>query len=145
VSDAELEILLMGYLDGELDEEQRRRVEAALDRDEDLRRELSDMRQLKRLTAAAAPDDRTDSELDHFWGAVYNRTERRVAWVLLLGGALILLAGLLLLFFRNGNFALGLRISGGCALAGFLLLLWSVLRERLRILRHDRYSREVHR
>ena len=55
------------------------------------------------------------------------------------------MAGLLLLFFRNGDFPLGLRISGGCALAGFLLLLCSVLRERLRVLRHARYSKEVHR
>ncbi len=145
MSEAELEILLMGYLDGELDDEQRRKVEAALEQAEDLRRELSEMRPLKRLTAAATSDDEMDSELDRFWGAVYNRTERHVAWVLLLGGALILLSGILLLFFKNGDYPLGLRISGACALAGFLLLVWSVLRQRLRVLRHDRYSREVHR
>ena len=145
MSEAELEILLMGYLDGELDDEQRSKVEAALREDENLRRELAEMTQLKRLTKAVSSDDEMDSEIGRFWGAVYNRTERHIAWVLLLAGVLILMSGVLLLFFKNGDFPLGLRISGGCALAGFLLLFCSVLRERMRTLRHDRYSREVHR
>ena len=145
MSEAELEILLMGYLDGELDDEQRRKVAAALEEDEDLRRELAEMTQLRRLTRAASSDHDMDSEIGRFWGAIYNRTERQIAWVLLLAGLLILIAGVLLRLFRNGDVPLGLRISGGCALAGFLLLFCSVLRKRLRTMRHDRYSREVHR
>ena len=145
MSEAELEILLMGYLDGELDDEQRRKVDAALQEDDDLRRELAEMTQLKRLTTAASSDDDMDSEIGRFWSAIYNRTERHLAWVLLLAGALILTSGVLVLLFKNGDFPLGLRIAGGCALAGLLLLFCSVLRKRLRTLRHDRYSREVHR
>ena len=63
MSEAELEILLTGYLDGELDDEQRSKVEAALQEDEDLRRELAEMTQLKRLTKAASSDDEMDSEI----------------------------------------------------------------------------------
>ena len=145
MSEHELEILLMGYVDGELDDEQRARVEAALEDDPDLRRELAEMNQLKRLTDAAAQDEQVDIELDRFWGAVYNRMERHLAWALLLGGTLLVCAGLLLLFFKNGDFPLGLRISVGCAVAGFVIMFVSVLRERLHTLPHDRYSKEVHR
>ena len=141
---SELQILLTGYVDGELDEQQRARVEAALKEDAELRRELAGMRQLRALTDACL-DETTDAELDRFWGAVYNRMERHAAWILLTGGLLFVCAGLLLLFFRNGNFPLALRVSVGCAVAGFLLMFWSVLRERMRVMPHDRYSREVHR
>ena len=139
-----MQVLLTGYVDGELDEEQRARVEAALQQDPGLRRELAGMRQLRALTDACL-DDRTDAELGRFWGAVYNRLERQTAWILLTGGLFFVCAGVLLLFFRNGNFPLGLRISVACALAGFVLMFWSVLRERMRVMPHDRYSREVHR
>ena len=145
MSEQELQILLMGYMDGELDEAQVARVEAALENDADLRRDLAEMKQLRRLTDAAGIDTITDDELDRFWGAVYNRMERHAAWVLLTGGLLLVVAGVLLIFFRNGAFPMALRISVGCALAGFVLMFVSVLRERMRMLPHDRYSREVHR
>lgn len=145
MSEHELEILLMGYVDNELDDAQRARVDAALADDENLRRELAGMQRLKRLTSAANVDADADMEIDRFWGAVYNRMERHVAWALLVAGSLITSAGLLLLFFRNGAFPMALRVSVGCALAGFALLFWSVLRQRFKLIRHDRYSKEVHR
>jgi hypothetical protein len=145
MSDHELEILLMGYVDDELDEEQRARVEAALKEDENLRRELASMQALKDLTRAAQVDEKTDRELDRFWGTVYNRTERHVAWALLVGGSLFLTAAGLLLFFKNDDTPVVVRVAVGCAILGMLLMFASVLRERLRLLPHDRYSKEVHR
>ncbi|MHC4930799.1 MAG: anti-sigma factor family protein [Planctomycetota bacterium] len=142
---AELQALLMGYLDGELDEDQRARVEAALEKDAELRRELDQMRQLKELTAGLGPDGDADNELDAFWGGVYNRLERRAAWILLVGGFLILVGLVLFLFFESEATPFGLKAAVACICLGALLLLWSVWRERCRVLPHDRYSREVHR
>ncbi|MHC4957795.1 MAG: zf-HC2 domain-containing protein [Planctomycetota bacterium] len=145
MSEQELEILLMGYVDDELDAEQRARVEAALKDDEGLRRELASMRALLDLTRAAQIDEKTDRELDRFWGTVYNRTERHLAWALIIGGTLFITAAALLLFFKNDDTPMVLRVAVGCAILGTVLMFASVLRERMRLLPHDRYSKEVHR
>ncbi|MHC4133912.1 MAG: zf-HC2 domain-containing protein [Planctomycetota bacterium] len=145
MSDSELYVLLMGYLDGELDEAESARVEAALDVDPALRRELDEMRRLKEMTNTLGIDSRKDAELDAFWSDVYNRLERNTAWVLLLVGFLGVVAAGSYLFFTHPATHWSIRLAAGCGLAGSLLLLWSVWRERRRVLAHDRYSREVHR
>lgn len=144
MSDGELEILLMGYLDGELDAGDRGRVEAALAEDPELRAELQAMRRLKRLTDAAAQDDATDAELNAFWNDVYNRLERHAGWVLLLLGFAGLFGACLYFFFASPSHWT-LKVAGACAALGCAVLLWSVWRERRTVLPHDRYHKEVHR
>ncbi|MHC4818960.1 MAG: hypothetical protein ACYTF8_12990 [Planctomycetota bacterium] len=145
MSDTELYVLLMGYLDGELDEAGRTRVEAALEEDPALRRELQEMRRLKELTHSICIDSRTDAELDAFWKDIYNRLERHTAWILLLLGFSGVVAGVGYLFFTHPGTNWPIKAAAACGLIGSLLLLWSVWRERRRVLPHDRYSREVHR
>ncbi len=145
MSEEELYVLLMGYLDDELDEAGRARVEAALATDPALQRELREMRRLKELTQGLAPDVRTDAELDAFWSDVYNRLERHTAWILLLLGFLGVVAAVGYLFFTHPGTHWSIKAAAACGLAGSLLLLWSVWRERRRVLPHDRYSREVRR
>jgi len=141
----ELQILLMGYLDDELDDEQRARVEAALKDDADLRRALEEMRQLAAFTSAAVAEEAADDAVDRLWGNVYNRLERHTAWILMLGGLLLLAGIALLVFFRDPDTPWLLKAAVAAAGGGALLLLWSVWRERWRILPHDRYHNEVHR
>lgn len=143
MSDTELKILLMGYLDGELDEAGRARVEKALAEDPELKREHDEMRSLMELTTGL--DARSDAELEAFWGGVYNRLERHAAWVLLVVGLVGMVSGACYLFFSDPHNHWVLKGAGACALVGSLLLLWSVWRERCRVLPHDRYHREVNR
>lgn len=145
MSDEELYVLLMGYLDDELDEAGRARVEAAIAADPALQRELQEMRRLKEMTRGLALDVRTDAELDAFWSDVYNRLERHTAWVLLLLGFVGVVAAVGYLFFTHPGTHWSIKAAAACGVAGSLLLLWSVWRERRRVLPHDRYSREVHR
>jgi len=141
----DLRVLLMGYVDGELDADDRARVERALETDAELRREYEEMRKLKELTAGVAVDGRTDAELQVFWTGVYNRMERHTAWVLLLIGFAGLVAAGAYLFFTHTSTHWSIKLAGACGLVGTLLMLWSVWRERCRVLPHDRYHREVQR
>ena len=145
MSEHELEILLMGYVDGELDEADRRRVEEALASDPALQAELAEMRRLKDMTADLGIDDKTDSELKIFWGSVYNRMERRIGWMLLLAGVLGLGALGLFFFLDSDETHWMVKVLTGCMGLGALILLWSVWRERMLVLPHDRYSKEIHR
>jgi len=145
MSEQELEILLMGYVDGELDEKDRRRVEEALAGDPALQAELDGMRRLKDLTAELGIDEKTDVELKAFWGSVYNRLERHIGWMLLLAGVLGLTALGLFLFLESENTHWVVKLLMGCMGLGALVLLWSVWRERAVVMPHDRYTKEIHR
>ena len=141
----EMRVLLMGYLDGELDDEQRRRVEEALEADAGLKREYEEMLQLQQLTDQLDVDERTDAELEKFWGGVYNRLERRTAWLLMVSGFLMLVVVAAWFFFADPGTPMPIKIGVAVAGVGALILLWSVWRERCRALPHDRYANEVQR
>ena len=141
----ELHVLLMGYLDGELDAAARARVEAALAADPALQGEFEEMRRLKELTTGLGVDGRSDAELDVFWGGVYNQLERHTAWVLLVLGFAGIVAAGSYLFFTHPDTHWSIKAAAAAGMSGTLLLLWSVWRERRQVLPHDRYSKEVHR
>ncbi|MGQ0613965.1 MAG: anti-sigma factor family protein [Planctomycetaceae bacterium] len=143
--DEELLHLLGGYLDGELDDAQRARVEQALGQDASLRGELEAMRRLGALLEGGRGEQRGDAELAAFWGGVYNRLERRVGWILLLCGLGALSVGGLVLFITQPSLGWWVKGPALAAGAGALILLGSVWRERQRTVPHDRYAREVHR
>jgi anti-sigma factor RsiW len=133
----------MAYADGELGPEERARVEEALAKDPELRRELLELRRLKEATLGL--DAVADGEIEAFWGAVYNRLERRAAWMLLLAGLVGVVGAGCYLFFTHRWAHWSVKLAGGSGLLGTMLLVWSVWRERRRALRHDRYAREVRR
>jgi ferric-dicitrate binding protein FerR (iron transport regulator) len=140
---SEIRILLTGYADGELGPEDRARVEEALAKDPELRKELAELRRLK--DALIGIDAMSDAEVEAFWGTVYNRLERRVAWILLLAGTAGVVGAGCYLFFTHEWAHWSVKLAGASGLLGTLLLVGSVWRERRRALRYDRYAREVRR
>jgi anti-sigma factor RsiW len=143
---AEFEVLLSGYLDGELDGEQRARFEALLEERPSRREEVESMRQLFVGTSALFAEARPPEEAwDTFLDDVYNRAERRVGWIVLVFGVIALaLFGLYHFFTEPWGSAL-LKTLIATPVAGLSIVFVSVLRNRLHTLKTDRYSREVHR
>jgi hypothetical protein len=85
-----------------------------------------------------------DAFWDQYWLGVYNRMERGLAWVLLsIGGAILVGFGMWQLvneFFLNAEVPLLLRFGLGITIAGSAVLLISLIRERMRMWRHDPYK-----
>ena len=87
------------------------------------------------------PDDVWDTFLEN----VYHRLERRTGWTLLILGAASL-AGLGIYGFVVAPWAsLEMKILAALPLGGLFILFGSVLRERLFMLKTDKYSRNVKR
>lgn len=143
---AEFEVLLSGYLDGELDKEQRARFEALLEERPSRREEVESMRQLFVGTSAFFSEARPPEEAwDTFLDDVYNRSERRLGWIVLVLGLIALtLFGLYHFITEPWGSAL-LKTLVATPVAGMAIVFISVLRNRLHTLKTDRYSREVHR
>lgn len=143
---SDFEVMLSGLLDGELGPEERTALMAHIDGCARCRAEFEALRRLtvgtaKALAVPAPPEERWE----HFLDDVYNRTERRVGWGILVVGAVLLGVYGIVLFFTEPWAGALTKLLIAAPVAGLAVLFISVLRERLRALKHDRYSREVHR
>jgi predicted anti-sigma-YlaC factor YlaD len=137
--------LLMGYLDEELTALEAVRIEQHLEECHDCTTDLEDFRKLKEVTRnmrVVTPDDKY---WDEYWSNIYNRLERRVGWILLSLGSIILSAyGLYWVIseiFLGKNVPLVIQIGVAALVLGFCTLLVSVLRERFFLSKSDRYER----
>ena len=139
----EHEALISGYLDGELDAAEKAKVERLLEEDDAFRREFQYMKQLVTATSQLGIESPPEEVWDTFLDGVYNRVERQTGWVLLISGVAIL-ALIALYWFVAADWGSPLlkMVLGGAA-AGLFILFVSVLRQRLRVARTDRYNKEV--
>ncbi len=143
----ELMRLLTAYADGELDESERERVERMLADNPDFRRELDSIHELSRLTESVRLAEPEQEVWNMYWANVYNRLERGVGWILLSVGAIILLAygawHFVQDFLLDSSVPLLVRAGVCAATLGVIVLLVSVLRERLFIRGKERYKEIV--
>jgi anti-sigma factor RsiW len=132
---------LMRYLDGELPAEETRVLEAELARSTELQRELAIWRAMQRDVrglsfAPVAPSQSV-------WGAVNRRVTRPVGWALLVAGVIAWLGYVGYLFALSPVSPWG-KIAVAAIVIGFVLLLASVIADRVREWRTDPY-RDIHR
>jgi len=83
--------LLMGYLDNELSNEQRRRLEEHLARCADCASELDDFRKLKAITDEVTLLEPEDRIWQDYWSGIYNRIERSIGWIMFSVAAIALI------------------------------------------------------
>ena len=135
--------LLSAYVDGELDNEYRELVATWIEDDTRAHQEVERLVRLKAFTDHLVLREAPREAWDGFHDKVYNRGERGLGWLLLIVGvavaggygllrlAVVLLAAAIPVVVRLGVFIAG---------AGLLVLLVSVLRERLFTRKRDRYD-----
>ncbi len=132
------EALLSGYLDDALTQRERQLVSLHLEGCADCRRELDDLTALRvaaRGTAFELPADDAWGELPRSAGS---RALRLGGWALLVLWLAAVVGSGAVELARAAVPAWG-RVAVAGVVAGFALLLLSVLLDRLRELRHDRY------
>lgn len=137
--------LMMGYLDGELTELERERMERHLEECAECRAEAEAFSKLKDLTRPMKLSMPEEAYWEQYWSSVYNRLERRAGWILLsIGAALLASYGCYLLATRillGSEAPLPLRAGLAALLLGFFTLLASVIRERIHLRGSDKYRR----
>jgi ferric-dicitrate binding protein FerR (iron transport regulator) len=140
----ELRRRMMAALDGELSGDERAELDRALAEDDELRREWESLRKVKEATEEMKYREPPEETWEHYWVSVYNRMERGLGWILLFAGALVLIGyglwhalGELLADNSVPGF---IKIAIFAGLFGSLILLFSVIREKLFVRRGDRYK-----
>jgi predicted anti-sigma-YlaC factor YlaD len=135
---------MMGYLDNELDEAQRRAFEAHLASCPDCRKEIEEFRKLKQITDDVTLVEPEDRLWQQYWGGLYNRIERGIGWMV------FSVAGILLLIYggftaienviKDPTVSALLKVGLLALLAGLAVLFVSVVRERIYFWSKDRYK-----
>lgn len=141
--------LMMGYLDDELEPDLRSKVEAHLADCPDCRKELEQFRRMKEELKMVKFKEPSDAELERYWSNIYNRLERGIGWITLSLGAIILLSygGFKLVeeVIKDPEIGLLIKVGVLALVFGTVVLFVSLLRERLALLKTDKYSKEVER
>jgi ferric-dicitrate binding protein FerR (iron transport regulator) len=135
---------MMAALDGELSGEERAELDRALAEDNELRGEWERLGKVKEATEEMRYREPPEETWEHYWVSVYNRLERGFGWVLISICALVLIG--------YGTWhALGellgdsvvpgfIKLAIFAGLFGGLILLFSVIREKLFVHKGDRYK-----
>lgn len=144
MSEEKQRILLSGYIDNELSPDERRDFEVHLEGCADCRKELGAFQKLQEVTGAMKYADIPKQVWEGYWSSLYKRMERGVSWIFISVAAIILLCfgsyHIFVDFFLSSKAPLLLKIGVGCGIFGFIVLLVSIIRERLFAKKRDRYD-----
>jgi hypothetical protein len=136
--------MLSGYIDDELDPDEKQELESHLKECDECRKELKAFNKLKEVTGAMKYADIPEHVWDKYWKSMYRKFELGIGWILLSIGVVIMLGYVCYQmvedFFMNPAEPLLLKIGIAALVIGFLILLVSVLRERIFAYKRDRYS-----
>jgi len=135
---------LMGYLDDELDNDQRQQVEKHLAQCPDCAAELEEFKKLKAITDEVALVEPEDRIWRDYWSNIYNRLERSIGWIMfsVAAIALTIYGGFKAVeeLIKDPTVEIILKIGVLALIAGLAILFVSILRERIYIRRRDRYK-----
>lgn len=135
---------LMAELDGELDGATQQELERRIREDPELARERESMRRVKEVTGMMTYREPPEEVWGTYWGSVYNRFERGVAWILASVGAIVLLAygawNALGGLWGDASVPLFVRLAVFALVMGGIILLVSVAREKWFTASRDPYK-----
>ncbi len=136
--------MMMAALDDELPSRERAELERLLSEDAGLREEWDRLVKVKEATAEMKYVEPPDEIWDNYWVSVYNRLERGVGWVLISIGALVLIGWAawhaVEAMLADSDLPGFIKVAVFAVVMGALILLVSVIREKLFTRRSDRYK-----
>ena len=135
-----IEGMLSGYLDGELTQQDRQRVEVHVGTCADCAKTLAELERLRQGIGDLAPPEPTDEQWSRMMRITVTKTSRGLGWLLGIGGYLILAGYAAYAFAKDDTVDTVLKVGVVGLVAGIGLLLFSVLIERLRARKSDRYK-----
>jgi len=136
--------LIMGYLDDELDDEQKKDLERHLACCPECSAELKEFERLKMITDEVTLVEPEDRVWRQYWDNIYNRLERGIGWILFSIAAIVLAVygGFKAIedLIRDPTVDMVLKVGLLVLIAGLAVLFVSVIRERIFFWKRDRYK-----
>lgn len=131
---------LSGYIDGELTQQDRQRVEIHCDQCADCNATLNELRTLRAAIGKAQLSELGEDKWREQMDDTTVKATRGIGWLLLVGGILIIVGIGLLAFITDPTLSAGEKLLAGAIYGGLAALFISVLRQRLIERKSDRYK-----
>jgi hypothetical protein len=136
--------LMMAALDDECSVAEQQELQQALETHPELQCEWHELQRVKEVTTMMSVRKPPEEVWSSYWAQVYARNERKVAWVLISVGAVVLLSWGLWQTVLNILAEVGLpdfiKFAIGVLSVGTVILAVSVVREKLFVNKHDPYK-----
>lgn len=148
-NDEQLHAIMMKIVDGVASTDDKLAFDKAASENPAWETELRAYSSIKEVTDQMQYKEMPDGYWEGYWENLYRKLERGLGWILMSIGAIILIAFAFTFgfweFFTDPNVPIILK--GGIFIGGLgvIIMLVSVLRERLFARNHDRYEKEVER
>jgi len=140
----EIRELVSSYHDGELEKDQKQLVEKHVSECAECKEDFEELGKFEEVMGKMALKKPPKEVWQYYWSSVYNRLERRLGWILLSVGAMILLffggykaiEGLI----QDPSTPLLFKVGILALLGGAVILLVSLLREQIYVRKRERYK-----
>lgn len=136
--------LISSSYDGELNEDKKKTVAKHLEECPECRKEYEEMGKFEEVMSKMGLREPPKEVWYLYWASVYNRLERRIGWILLSIGAIILVffGGYKMVegIIKDPSTPLVLKVGILVFMAGIIVLLVSLIRERLFVGKRERYK-----
>ncbi len=131
---------LSGFVDGELTQQERQRVELHCEACETCRNQLEKLQSIRQLVGKARLSELDQDVWRELMGDITVRTSRAIGWILLAGGILAAVGFGIYAFVFNSSASLLEKFIVGAIYLGLAGLFLSVLRQRLIERKTDKYK-----
>jgi uncharacterized integral membrane protein len=136
--------LLEKYLQENLSGNEAKELDDILSKNPPLKEELEEQKRIKEEIKKMQLKNPSGEFWDKYWLRVYNRGERKFAWLLVIIGAVIILSFAAIeavdQFLKDVQTPLILKIGIAALTAGIVILLVSVVREKFSTYKKDQYK-----
>jgi anti-sigma factor RsiW len=132
--------LMMGLMDNELTPEETADINRHLIRCESCRKEFDALSRSLSYLGAVSFSGPADDELDRIWKSPFSRFTRNAGIFLVIAGWVVLLLYTLFELLRSDTEPVLPRIATFGIIIGFIILLYTVLSDRIRALKTDPYK-----
>ena len=130
----------MRYLDGEMSAAERAAFEEHLSSCGECSQSMDELGSVERLTGMMKIRDPQDDFWEAYWKKLFRRFERKTGWLLMIAGAALIILYTLWKGVTDFGEITFVKVVAVILAAGFVILLISVIRERLHQYKTDRYK-----
>jgi len=133
--------LLSGYVDGELTQQEAQKVMLLLDSEPEYKKLHDEMLAMRQEVQSLSLQDSELEHLDKLFQEPVAKSSRMFGFALVAVSSVILVGFIMYSVFINAAIGLLVKTAVGLLGTGSLFLLYSVLRQRLKTTKNDKYNR----
>jgi predicted anti-sigma-YlaC factor YlaD len=130
----------MRYLDGEMTAAEKIEFKEHLSSCGECRQAMNELGSVERLTGMMKIRDPQDDFWEVYWKKLFRRFERKTGWLLMIAGAVLIVLYALWKGVTDFGEITFMKVVMIVVAIGFLMLLISVIRERVHQYKSDRYK-----